>query len=430
MNLFRYFGFRLLVLVLLPLLSGTGLADDTTKTIGIGTDVAMLLVFHPDSLLHHKDDPIAWYSAPSVTRKDLEEGNLVGFWTGSDGGYRVRMTTGDLTVLEKEFSRCSADLRLKVEHGWVALDNSSGLPGEEQMSNPKGFPNRQFKLDNGNYRVTITGINWHKAPGGVDENGLSNKNSLPSYVVQFQPVEKLDEIKVPPCLPDLCGKEATYVAAEFAKKSSPIVRMKFDETKKYPLLLIDQALEFPRGTIRVTLDKTEAERLDLVVPSSAMSKERSKRLRETRDRTFIVAQGKGNGEIAAVCKIGPMGFEANVAKSLGLGVFGLVKLEDTFDDNGTLYCTAMAIPRKAEVEDPVLLQKLKDAFANYAKAKSIKASVYHYSLINEQPTFGHTNQMIFQQFKVPAERFGEYAVAADYEIARMLIEDMKKASQE
>ena len=90
----------------------------------------------------------------------------------------------------------------------------------------------------------------------------------------------------------------------------------------------------------------------------------------------------------------------------------------------------MAIPRKAEVEDPVLLQKLKDAFANYAKAKSIKASVYHYSLINEQPTFGHTNQMIFQQFKVPAERFGEYAVAADYEIARMLIEDMKKASQE
>ena len=125
-----------------------------------------------------------------------------------------------------------------------------------------------------------------------------------------------------------------------------------------------------------------------------------------------------------------MGFDTSTATSLGLGVWGLVKLENTFDDNETLYCTATAISRKAEVEDPALLQELKDAFANYARAKSIKASVYHSGLISQQSTFGHTNRMIFDQFKVPKERFGEYAVAADYEIARMLIEDMKKASKE
>ena len=59
--------------------------NETSMTIGLGTDAASFLIFHPDSLSSHKDDPIAWYSVPFAIKKDLEEGRLVGFSTGSDG---------------------------------------------------------------------------------------------------------------------------------------------------------------------------------------------------------------------------------------------------------------------------------------------------------------------------------------------------------
>lgn len=71
------------------------------QTVSIGTDVATLLLFHPDDLAHRQNDPIAWYSYGFAFRRESAAGTLMAFGTGSDGGYVVCVTTAALTREEQ-----------------------------------------------------------------------------------------------------------------------------------------------------------------------------------------------------------------------------------------------------------------------------------------------------------------------------------------
>ncbi|UXN75998.1 hypothetical protein N8D56_25040 (plasmid) [Devosia sp. A8/3-2] len=57
------------------------------QTVEIGTDVAGFLIFHPDDLAHRAADPIARYAYSFAYMKESAAGCLVGFGTGSDGGF-------------------------------------------------------------------------------------------------------------------------------------------------------------------------------------------------------------------------------------------------------------------------------------------------------------------------------------------------------
>lgn len=163
------------------------------QTIDIGTDVATFLLFHPDDLKDHADDPIAWYSYPFAFQKEFAAGRMVAFSTGSDGGYRLRLTEGDLTEAEHKAAGASRTFGYVVQHGKVFVDNSDGLPGEEQMDNPDELPDRWITLPNGSYRVTVHAI-------------LRNDEAtreLPDYVIRFERTEKLEPTPVYDQLPEV-----------------------------------------------------------------------------------------------------------------------------------------------------------------------------------------------------------------------------------
>ena len=445
-HLLRRFCLPLLVVLIIH--SDAISDDETSLTIGLGTDVATFLVFHPDALSNHDDDPIAWYSAPFAIKKDLEEGRLIGFSTGSDGGYRLRLTTDALTDREEKFKRCAVDFRLNVEHGWVAIDNSNGLPGEEQSVDLKKRPGRQFKLQNGRYRVTVAGIDWHKEPGGVDSNGLSNENSLPSFVIRFQSVDDFSEVEVQPCLPDLRDKQPSYFAAELAQTSRRLQPLVFDEEKSHPLLLTDSALKFSQRLLRLELDKATSERLGLISPGRkglagpdvsqtdesalsseeklaamrARSKARSNWFSEVTARRFVVANSADEGSVANCCKITSMGtWEDGVA--IGLSVLGTLKLTKVSKDESGTVCQATVVNTKLS-DDPEVLARLQDTFADYAKSQKIKAADYYTGLLREQTSLGHAIRITFDHFEVSPERFSEYVVQDEATQAQMLIEDL------
>jgi hypothetical protein len=164
------------------------------RVVTIGTDVATFLIFHPDDLAHRSADPIAWYAYGFAYRRESEAGRLVGFGTGGDGGYAIRLTTGALTAAERPHAGPRWDYPLIVRHGRVYLDNSDGLPGEEKMDDPSAFPDRWFALPNGPYRVTVQALL---------RSQQAETRALPDYVVSFQPVGDIATVPIASNLPDL-----------------------------------------------------------------------------------------------------------------------------------------------------------------------------------------------------------------------------------
>jgi len=169
-----------------------------SRRINIGTDVAHILIFHPDDLSHAAEWPIAWYSDPAVYPVENAAGRLMGWSTQSDGGYMVRVTDGALTDAEKAAAGPSWTFPLTVRHGRVFVDNSDGLPGQEQMLRPADYPDQWVEVPNGSYAVTVTGIEWD----GSDD--------MPNYVVSFVPADAPPPSAArPPDLPPLKDGEAS-----------------------------------------------------------------------------------------------------------------------------------------------------------------------------------------------------------------------------
>ncbi len=440
-----------LLLVLVLFVHNKVFADnETSKMFGIGTDVATLLVFHPDSLSHHDDHPIAWYSAPFAVKRDLAEGRLIGFMTGSDGGYRVRMTTVGMTQREEKYKRCAVDFRLHVEHGWVAIDNSDGLPGEAQMDELANRPEQHFKLQNGFYRVTVAGIDWHKEPGSLDSNGRSTEKSLPSYVVHFQSVDELSEIKVQPCLPDLRDKEPNYFDAKIDNTFGPLEQFVFDQEKSYPLLLTDSVLKFSQRQLSLTLNQNLSERLkflsvgskglaglkepekldpalspeEQMAAWSARSRARTDWFYKLSDRRFVIANKAAEGSVANCCTVTSMGTDDKDRLKIGLTVLGTVRLTKVSDDGTGAVCQAAVLNTKP-ADDPDVLAALKEVFADYAKEKKIKAVDYYVGQLRQQKSLGPAIRIVLDHFETSPERFVEYAVQDERTQAQMLTKDLR-----
>jgi Family of unknown function (DUF6386) len=164
-----------------------------SKTVRLGTDVAALVLFHPDDLAHRQNDPVAWYGYDFAFSRESARGRLVAFGTGSDGTYEVRITTGLLTPQEITCACPSRSFPLVVRHGRLLLDNTDALPSLEQMIDPATIADRWYEIASGTYRVVVHPIDRRSGAA----------LALPDYVIVFEAVDNTAAIAVastPPCL--------------------------------------------------------------------------------------------------------------------------------------------------------------------------------------------------------------------------------------
>ena len=170
-------------------------AGKTDRTLTIGTDVASFYVFHPDDLEHRRTSPIGWTSYAFACGPEFAAGNLAAFRTGGDGGFKLRVTDGDLTPRERRFVSAACEFRLKVRHGKILIDNGDHVPSDEKPPNP--IPDDWWvAVPNGNYRVTVHAIDWTKEPGALDKEEQATVRALASYIIQFRPVSRLDAVRL------------------------------------------------------------------------------------------------------------------------------------------------------------------------------------------------------------------------------------------
>lgn len=158
----------------------------------VGTDVAHLVLFHPDDLQHRSNDPIAWYAYDFVYEKESRAGKLIAWCTGSDGGFGIRFAQDGLTPAEAAAACMPWTFPYVVRHGRVLVDNTDALPGQEQMTHPEDLDS-WHEIENGTYQVTITPI----------DRGEDESDALPDYVIAFEPVASLAWVPAAPTPPDL-----------------------------------------------------------------------------------------------------------------------------------------------------------------------------------------------------------------------------------
>jgi len=169
---------------------------ELNRVICLNTEIASFFIFHPDDLQHRFHAPHNWSSSGFACRKEFDEGRLVTWSTGGDGGTSMRVTTGKLTQRELQWLLKSWDFRLRVRHGRVLLDGGDCLPADEYWDTPKDDHPGWIDLPNGDYRVTVHDINWYDEPGATDFHGRPREGALPDYVIEFTPVENIETIRV------------------------------------------------------------------------------------------------------------------------------------------------------------------------------------------------------------------------------------------
>ena len=199
-----------------------------SKTLMVSTDVAHIVLFHPDDLAHASDWPIAWYSEAFIFLAESKAERLIAWCTNSDGGFAVRVTNGAMTEREQRYAGPSWVFPYTVRHGRVFLDNTDALPGAEQMTQTEEYPDYWIDVGNGNYAVTVTAIEWSAEPGAQHDGA----DKLPNYVVQFQPSpsQVIKPAKRPPdleCLTDAIATDEIYI--HIPKPAKPI-----DFDRHYP----------------------------------------------------------------------------------------------------------------------------------------------------------------------------------------------------
>jgi hypothetical protein len=163
------------------------------RTVVVGTDVAGYFLFHPEDLAHRRTSPLGWTSDDFACGAEFAAGNLVAIDTGGDGATSIRVTDGDLKPREKARATGWWAFRYRVRHGRVLIDGGAAVPSDE-VGDERSPEDHWFTIPDGNYQVTVYAID-RTIPSEGDERPGFDK-SLPSYVFQFRPVQRLDSIKV------------------------------------------------------------------------------------------------------------------------------------------------------------------------------------------------------------------------------------------
>ena len=162
------------------------------QTVGIGTDVAGLFVYHPDDLQHRATSPSDWLYTDFACGREFNNGTLIAFSTGGDGGFDLRLTDGDLTAREKPHAGNSYSFRYRVKHGRVYVDNVNFMPSDSPYREKGKIPEKMgVEIPNGDYEVRVVAI--HRPD---EDDRLPEGRRLPDFVLQFRKVKKIDAIPV------------------------------------------------------------------------------------------------------------------------------------------------------------------------------------------------------------------------------------------
>lgn len=315
----------------------------------IGTDTASIYLYHPDDLAHRLKSPDGWERYGFACGKELAAGRLVLFSTGGDGGYDLRFTTGALTAREKKMQVGSWDYRLRVTRGKACVDGGYHVPNVDFKEPKKEYDYREWiEVPNGDYRVEVCDIDSFNEPGMKNDDGTLKPDALPSYVLRFERVEKLDAVPVrAPTGARMTGDSKPAADLDQAESDT------FVETTEK---LGDEAhilVESPKWQIVPGFDE-----------SVAVSDEVAK----IRDKLPFLLTGPGAaaGSFGVLAPWGSMGRTGDEPWQMQFRALRLVRIKQLLTEDGKRKARVEPIARDLTEVPAAELTALKKQFADYA----------------------------------------------------------------
>ena len=143
------------------------------ETILFGTDTATLALFDPAVLALRVADAGDWWCGAFHTVPEVAAGRIALFGLGSDGVYKVRVTSQELTSAESSYATGVITLGIEVESGRVFVGAGECIPGGGVAPEPGAETSGRFiTVPPGHYIVACYAVTWQDAPDwftGVDE---------------------------------------------------------------------------------------------------------------------------------------------------------------------------------------------------------------------------------------------------------------------
>jgi hypothetical protein len=358
-----------------------GMTESFDRTLYLGTDIASFYLFHPDDLAHRATSPLGWETCGFACRKEFEAGRLVGWSTGSDGGYGFRLTDGELTQREVTYRGCSWDFRLGVQHNRVMLDNGDCIPNAEYPRNPPdGDDRRWIALSDGDYRVTVTAIEWDSEPGAIDDAGQVSENALTNYVIQFNRIADIAFLPVPSSAPPRleCSREFVPIAEHgwpdanaYLADQSPITTERVVVLENRDWLLVPG---FSRSL-------PVADRVHDAAFGDVESQTNSERI----DTFVLVPPGAKPGEPGVLVRASGASRSGDDPWQIGFMALRLVRTIDLRRSAGWSRAQIKSITRPTESIGSEALESLKSLFTTFAQTnQSFRSQVPTADFVAEQ----------------------------------------------
>jgi hypothetical protein len=397
------------------------------RTLVLGTDVAGFFLFHPDDLAHRAEAPLGWYGYDFACRKEFEAGRLVGFGTGSDGGFRFRVTTGALHEREERARVGSWDFRLRVRRR-VLLDNGDCLPNEDFCDEADEADERWIKLPNGDYRVTVHVLAWGQEQAQEQPDPNAAAEDLPHYVIRFEPVEDISAIPIlsttPPDL--LCDPDSPP-----APGRSSSVHETYEEEKGPLPADTFMLLETDRWQIVPGFGES------LPMPDAVYEAAHGSvgsRMLPNRIREFVLAPpGAGPGQVAVLSRTGGASRSGNGPWRMGFRCRRLVRVVKRLKGKGGQKVRVEPLDRPPSAVPPADPEALKSAFAAFAAKdptyrEEVDSPDFEAERVAALPSVEGLTNCLIHHIPMPQERRLELLLLPDAERVRQLCTILTEAT--
>lgn len=162
------------------------------------TDVATIAFFDPIIFNRYKDDDADWWTGSLENIKEVQEGVAAIISTGADGRFEVRLTSGDLTDMERSNAIDVLDnIGIQVTSQKLYVGDGIHIPGggyNDSIEKSIDFPNGIYTLaiyainqpDNGEVPDIVAIVKQR----GEEEKLSTNKMSLDWSNTEYLFVEK------------------------------------------------------------------------------------------------------------------------------------------------------------------------------------------------------------------------------------------------
>ncbi len=196
---------------------------EVNQIITFWTDTATLAVFDPECLAERVNAKCDWWCGSFTEIEEVAEGKASFISTAADGVFRVRITSGELSLHERDYAKERlGPLGLEVKSGRVFVGKGERITGggfAPDAAHVREGEGSFVEMPTGQYDLLVFSIEWFDSPLWWNMNGTRPHDAPADLVVVLTP--RTSAFKRLTAEPRLGGVENSFLFASSTRQVGP-----------------------------------------------------------------------------------------------------------------------------------------------------------------------------------------------------------------